>query len=89
MTPKPGFLTTEFWATIIAHVLALVTLVHPGTDTGTWTQPLAVVAAGLATAFYSLSRAHVKRASLVGTAAAVVKDVTAPAAPSTVTPPAA
>lgn len=83
MTPKPGYATTEFWATIIVHVLALIALVHPGIDTGTWTQPLAVIAAGLGTAFYSLSRAHVKKASLLSTASAVVQSVATSAATNT------
>lgn len=96
ISTKPGYLTTEFWVTIISHVVALVALFDPSINAGAWTQPLAVLAAGLASAVYAASRAHVKRGAIASAAAAalehglgsVLSTTTVSPAPAVVTTPA-
>lgn len=59
---KPGFTTTEFWSTILAHVVALVALFHPGFNVGQWVQPLSALGAALSAAVYTHSRTSLKTA---------------------------
>lgn len=63
---KPGWTTSEFWTTLIAQVISLITLIHPDSvvkvgDAGL-VQAFSVIAAAIATAFYAHSRATVKSA---------------------------
>jgi drug/metabolite transporter (DMT)-like permease len=61
VTPKPGYLTTEFWSTILIDVSAVVSIIWPGHDFSDQVQTLAIAAAAVATAAYSISRGFVKR----------------------------
>jgi hypothetical protein len=91
---KPGYLTTEFWTTLLTQALALVAFLHPGFDASQW-QPqasaLAILAAAVASGVYALGRSHVKAAALLPAPPAPVAaggaapEVTVPP----VTPPAA
>lgn len=58
-TLKPGYLTTEFWATILTLLLPVLTLIFHKDFSGQ-TQAFAAAAAGVATAVYSLSRSFAK-----------------------------
>jgi ABC-type transporter Mla MlaB component len=66
-TPKPGYLTTEFWSTQIVHLLTLVSMVltlngHTFHDTAL--TPLvptaAILASGIAQGWYSYTRGKLK-----------------------------
>jgi len=59
--PKPGYLTTEFWVTLITLLLPVLTLAF-GTDLSSQVPTIAAAAAGLAAVTYSLSRALTKSA---------------------------
>ena len=59
--PKPGYLTTEFWVTLITLLLPFITLVF-GKDLSNQVPTIAMAAAGLAAACYALSRALTKSA---------------------------
>lgn len=68
MDPKPGYTTTEFWSTMLLHMFSGVAVLaslftHTPFD-ARGLQPLIPVAAlvmsGIAQAYYSHSRAHVK-----------------------------
>lgn len=62
---KPGYLTTEFWATILTHVITIVTLLNVPLNTNKLTALVPVAAlimSAVAQAFYSHSRATVKAA---------------------------
>lgn len=79
-TPKPGFLTTEFWATLATLLMPVAILVFHR-DFSDQVQTIATAAAGIATAVYTLSRALAKSsqaravASMTAvTAAAGVRD---------------
>lgn len=58
--PKPGYLTTEFWSTILIDVFALVAIIYPGHDFSQHVQQWSLLAAGIAQAGYSLSRGYAK-----------------------------
>lgn len=63
MDSKPGYLTTEFWVTVLTGILGLVTLFIPNVDSdrfGAIVQAAALLMVGLTTAFYSHSRSKVK-----------------------------
>jgi hypothetical protein len=76
MDPRPGYTTSEFWSTLIIHLISgVATLVSLTTHTpfdASGLQPLIPVAAlfasGLAQAYYNHSRGHVKGRSLVAAA---------------------
>ena len=77
---KPGIKTTEFWSTVLFHVITVVSLVLTATGSAFDTSKLnalvpvaALIASGAAQAFYSLSRAKVKAAPVA------VAEVPAPA----------
>lgn len=62
---KPGYRTTEFWATAVAPiVLALLTFVFHRDFSG-YVQAAALAAAGVSTAAYAIGRAHLKRPTTV------------------------
>lgn len=78
---KPGWTTSEFWTTLIAQVISLITLIHPDSvvkvgDAGL-VQAFSVIAAAIATAFYAHSRATVKSA-IADNSTTIVKDTLAP-----------
>lgn len=81
-SPKPGWATSEFWATLLTQIVALIAFFDPSLNAGQWVQPLSVVAAGLATAVYAYGRAHLKTAHVAATT------TTSAAPPTTTTPPA-
>lgn len=69
---RPGYLTTEFWTTVLIQLVAAITSIaslftHTPFD-ATGLQPLipvaALVAAGLAQALYSHSRGKVKATAI-------------------------
>ena len=60
---KPGVKTTEFWQTLIAQVIAVIAVVHPGfalPGNGALEAGMAAAAAAVATATYGWGRAKVK-----------------------------
>jgi uncharacterized membrane protein len=67
--PKPGYLTSEFFQTLFANVIAIVVSIGSvfghNVDVGGvqgLAAPVAVLAAAIATVFYSRSRRDVKNA---------------------------
>jgi hypothetical protein len=69
IVPKPGFLTSEFFQTLLTNALAVVVSVgsvfgHKIATGGVQAlvAPVAVLAAAIATVFYSRSRSQVKNA---------------------------
>ena len=73
---KPGVTTTEFWSTMVTHVLALIALVRPdlivqGPSSQGLVQAFALLASSVAAAIYSLVRARVKVATKDATALVV------------------
>lgn len=61
---KPGFTTSEWWATVLVQAVALLALLHPGFEIGgELVQALAVLGSSLSGAAYSYSRGRVKVAA--------------------------
>lgn len=81
---KPGYLTTEFWTTVLTQVLGgvlgVAALFGHNLD-GSKYQPLiglgALLAVGIASAYYAHSRGKVKAATAVAPAAPVVSPMAA------------
>ncbi len=68
---KPGYTTSEFWTTVLTHVVAVVALVHPGfATTGQWAGPFAVVIAGVASFVYARARTALKQTTATANAPA-------------------
>jgi hypothetical protein len=89
MDPKPGYLTTEFWGTMLTHVITIVLLFNANLNSDKLSAlvPMAsLLMSGLAQAWYSHSRGHAKVASLA--AAAQVVSTQVMASPDPVEPPA-
>lgn len=90
MDPKPGYLTSEFWSTILVHLVTIVTLfnVNLNSDKMSALIPLgAFFMSGLAQAYYSHSRGHTKVASLTAAAEVLTTQaVVASNAPATTVP---
>lgn len=59
---KPGYRTTEFWLTLLATIVGMLTASGAFADAGPVGKGLALVASALAAAGYSYSRAQVKAA---------------------------
>jgi hypothetical protein len=76
MDPKAGYLSTEFWTTLLVHVAAIASLFL---DVEPMVSVAALAAAGVSQALYSLSRSQAKVAStqaaaqVVSTQAAVAQ----------------
>jgi hypothetical protein len=62
---RRGYKTTEFWATTVAPIVltALTFLYHR--DFSGYVQAAAIIATGVSTAAYAISRAHLKRPTSV------------------------
>ena len=58
---KPGYKTTEFWMTALAAVVGLLMTSEMFIDDSVWAKGLGLVAAGLASAGYAVSRGMAKR----------------------------
>ena len=76
MPTKPGWTTTEWWTTLLAHAVAVVALVHPGFVAPQWTAAFAALAAEIGAAGYSYSRAHVKASAATTAPSPVSPDKT-------------
>lgn len=80
---KPGFLTSEWWGQLVAHVIAALALFHVAASPST-TQAIVGIAAAvgpeLGAALYAHSRSNVKVAALTYQAPVIVRPPT-PAAP--------
>lgn len=63
-TPKPGWQTTEYWLTLAAVVVGLLTASGAIPTDSTLGKGVALVAAALAAAGYSWSRGNVKAAAI-------------------------
>lgn len=57
---KPGYKTTEFWLTLLATIVGMLTASGAFADAGSVAKGLALVGSALAAAGYSYSRAQVK-----------------------------
>ena len=75
--PEPGFRTTEFWVTILTLLMPLATLIWHQ-DFSSQIQSLAIVAAGLASAFYAAARSLRKASTDKSRATAVAAVTPAP-----------
>ena len=67
MDPKPGYATTEFWSTILVHLITVVTMfnVNLNSDKLSALVPMgAFFMSAIAQAYYAHSRGHTKVASL-------------------------
>lgn len=60
---KPGYKTTEFWMTALAAMVGLLMTSGLFLGDSVWTKGLGLVAAGLASAGYAVSRGMAKRGS--------------------------
>ena len=63
MNPKPGFLTSEFYVTLLVAISPILTLVFHH-DVSTSFQQWALIASGVATAIYTICRAFVKHTTI-------------------------
>jgi predicted Kef-type K+ transport protein len=66
MQPTPGYTTTEFWATLLADIVAILALFHVGLPAHTpdYVQAVALLASAIATGIYTHSRQQLKVAAL-------------------------
>lgn len=85
---KPGIKTTEFWTTVLVHLITVATVILSATGSSFDTSKLnalvpvaAMIASGIVQSFYSASRGRVKAAPTPNTA--TVTDVAAPVAAAT------
>lgn len=63
---KPGYLTTEFWTTVLTGVISVVVLFNSNLNSDKLSALIPVasmIMVGISTAFYSHSRGAVKSAS--------------------------
>lgn len=61
-TIEPGYTTTEFWSGVFVHLLALITIIHPGFHAPSDTvRVAAMVASGITQAVYTVGRSLRKR----------------------------
>ena len=58
---KPGYKTTEFWMTALAALVGLLMTSNLFAIESVWAKGLGLVAAGLASAGYAVSRGMAKR----------------------------
>lgn len=58
---KPGYKTTEFWMAALASCVGLMMTSGVFASESIWTQGLGLIAAGLASAGYAVSRGVAKR----------------------------
>lgn len=68
VTPKPAFLTTEFWLTVIPVILFLYKAFTGKDVEGIDIGGLALLAASVATGLYAIARALTKRAAALANA---------------------
>jgi hypothetical protein len=87
---KPGWTTTEFWQTLIVHLIAAVvalgTVFHTNFNLNglqAIVPAVAVVASAIAQSMYSHSRASVKSAAQAAGAQAKIATAAIPASPAT------
>lgn len=64
-TPEPGYMTTEFWVTLMTLVLPAVALIFHR-DFSNQVQVLSVAAAGIASAVYAIARTFRKTSAEAG-----------------------
>jgi hypothetical protein len=66
MPVKPGYLTTEWWATVATNIVAALVVFAPHLSDrlgSQWVQPFAIVAAAVANVVYTATRGKVKTAA--------------------------
>jgi predicted Kef-type K+ transport protein len=89
MQPTPGYTTTEFWATLLADIVAILALFHVGLPAHTpdYVQAVALLASAIATGIYTHSRQQLNVAALQAPQTTLVVRPTTTVDPSATTMP--
>jgi hypothetical protein len=86
MPIEPGYKTTEFWATLLGDIVAILALFHIGIPNASQLiQAVAVLGAAIVTAVYSHGRSRIKTAQVAAPLPATLSVTASTPAPSTAT----